>query len=194
MDTIQPTYEHLARDVLGCVYRFVLEHAYDRVGTTLPQLKPNQILRGWQSLATRPRTSEYCLITNTLQERHGTPIHHYQPNNDNDMGDLTVQQLIKHRVQVDFFNHSTNPAIDPARERAFIVTALANSTEGAGIFLGYNPLISLLYSEEMLCMNEVDMSHQLCQRYSVILHLTEIKGHTMPMRFTDDVKLILSNV
>ena len=176
------------------MYRFILEHVYDELGDKLPPLKPNQVIRGWQSLATRPRTSEYCVITDLAQERHGTPIHDYKPNLESDNGALSIWQLLKHRVQVDFFHHSTNPAIDPARERAFILSSFANSTECANLFQEYNPLISCLYCDDVLCMNEVDTSKQLCQRYSVVLHLTEIKGHTMPMRFTDQVKLKLTNV
>ena len=186
--------EPVANDVLGCVCRFILEHIYSPLNTGLPPLTPTQVIRGWQSLASRPRTNEYCVITDLIQERHGLPMHDYQPSDDSDLGTLSIQELLKHSVQVDFFNHSIDPANDPARERAFILTSLANSTECAAIFNEYNPLISFLYCDEIVCLNEVDTSHQLHQRYTITLHLSEIKRHSMPMRFTDSVKIKTTNV
>lgn len=190
----QGTYNPLSNDVLGCIYRLILEHIYDPFSDDLPQLQPSQIMRGWQSLANRPRTNEYCVITDLMQERHGTPIHDYQPSQDSNLGKLTVKQLLKHSVQVDFFNHSIDPTKDPARERAFILTSLANSTECTALLNEYNPLISCLFCDEMVCLNEVDTAHQLYQRYTVTLHISEIKGHSMPMRFTDQVKLKTTNI
>lgn len=179
------TITSLENDVLSCVRRFVIDHCYDKFTDKLPQLRPEQVIRGRQALANRLRENEYCVITVITQERKGTAIHDYEPNkNDND-GKLTLIQTVLSSVQIDFYNHSAKAGYDPANERANIAASYANSTECAKIFHGYNPLISCMYSDEPITFPEVDDSHQITQRTSITLHLCESKGHSLPMHFID---------
>lgn len=186
--------EKLSNDVLGCTYRFILEHAFDRCNGELKQLSHNQILRGWQHMAIAPKFDEFCVITSISQTRHGTPIHNYAPNANDNSGSLGIQHLLLHNVQIDFFCNPKSGSDNRAYERAFIVAALANSTECAAIFQSYNPLISCLYSDEILNFSEIDEMHQMRHRYSVTLHLSEVKTHTMPQHFVSALGLQTNNV
>lgn len=186
--------EKFSNDVLGCVYRFILEHAYDRCNGELKQLNPNQILRGWQHMAIAPRFDEFCVITPISQTRRCSPLHNYTPNTDDNLGSLDIQHLLLHNVQIDFFCNPKSGYDNRAYERAFIVAALANSTECAAIFQSYNPLISCLYSDDIQPLWEQDEMHQVRHRYSVTMHLSENKTHATPQCFFDSLDFQLHNV
>lgn len=174
-----------AVDILGCVYRFILNHAHDE---TAPQLRDGQILRGWQSLPTAPPFDEYCIITELSTVRHGTNAYKVEESATQAGMRVTAAQY-EHLVQVDFLSSDAPAAAAASRHRVLITEMLLNAYYANKMFKELNPALSVLYCDAPVSLAEPDETHRLRQRHTLTLHIGQTVVHTMPIDIVETVRI-----
>lgn len=166
-------------DILGAVYDFVLAYAWR--DDDCPQLKPDQIVRGWQNSGTLPRqTSEFCVLTLRQSVTHGKPIARRKVTDDDYHRAIT--KLVDHTVQVDFC--SAEPFVLPqvTKLRADLLDAVAYSPEAVEFFQGISPNLNCNYGDGVTDLSYFDGDKLYTARYMVTLHLSEIQNSQLYLK------------
>ncbi len=175
----------LANDILGSVYRFILNHAH---GDGISPLEKMQILRGWQSLPTAPPFDEYCILSHLSSIRHGTNayelIDKQQP-----IGQRVTAAYFEHLVQVDFLSTDDPGVAAASRMRVLITEMVVNSYDAKRLFEKLNPSLSVLYCDGPVSLAELDETHRLRQRHTLTLHIGQTVKHTMPIDIVETVRI-----
>lgn len=177
----------LGRDILACVHRLICDHICAEPG--LPALAPDQVLRGNQTSMFAPAGDEYCIFYEVNHVTHGTPGRHFPGDNTKKIG-----QLLHYTVQCDFYSTDLHGDFIKARERAHIMELLANNGDLAWILKQYSPVLSCLYADPATSLTELNDGQNFQHRYSVNLHVSEYKMHSVKQAYFDSVGLHLTNV
>lgn len=186
ISSLAPPLPEPSRDLLSAVIEFVRSCCY-YPPDGLPQLPLSSFVRAWQSLAQLPEgVSEYCIVTDLTQVRHGTNTYFYRDSADKvALGTLTTGKLVEHQVQVDFMGTDPQTPLEWPRARASLVELIANSTEGNALLQRINPSLSLMYCDDVQSVPELDEAHNLRGRHFVVLHIGQNVLATLPQEFIE---------
>ena len=159
-------------DVLGAVYDFVQAFAWRN--DDVPQLKDDQIIRGWQNTGTLPQGStEFCVITLLQSVRHGTPVN--TALKDDYEYSAQYEKLKEHFISVDFC--SAEPYVLPqaTKLRADILEMISFSPHGVEFFQKVSPALSIMYAEGVQDLSFLDPDKVYTARYQLTLHVSELQ-------------------
>ena len=174
-------------DVLGAVHTFITQFAQI---PGVPELKPSNILRGWEALSTIPAVAELCIITLLQTIRHGFDASFFVPNSDPAaLSELSLEKLSEYVVQVDFVGLAHAIAPDVTLRRATQVEMVANSIYSPGIFSRIAPGLSCLYCEGVQSLGEIGGDSSIKHRHMLTLHLSGVQQTRLPVSTFDGVSL-----
>ncbi len=174
-----------ATDLLGCVYRFVRDYAFD---DHAPKLSDEQILRGWQSLPTAPPSNEFCIITHLSTVRHGSNAYRVVDSNAADGARVTAA-MYEHLVQIDYLSTDDYAAAAASRRRVLIAEMMLNAYYVNSLFKHLNPAFSVLYCDAPNSLAEIDDTHRLRQRHTLTLHIGQTVELAMPIDIVETVRI-----
>ena len=181
----------MMEDVLGAVNDFILTYCKT---DTLPALEQNQIVRGWQNLASAlPANSrEYVILTLLSMERHGTNAHIYKETSSGGLVQ-TIARLGEHMVQVDFCCSYPDQNEEVARTRADLLEMLSRDALAVDFYKAYG--FSILYADGIRPLPFLDPeTKQWIARYTVTIHLEGWTKYPLPVQSSDRVGLYIENV
>lgn len=182
----------MMQDVLGAVNDFVL--AYIKRGEELPALTQNQIVRGWQNLvsALPANTREYVVLTLLASQRHGTNVHLYEQDKDDETVE-TITRHAEHMVQADFCCSYPDQREERARLRAELLELLSRDALAVDFYTAYG--FSCLYADDVKSLSFLDPeTKQWVARYTVTIHLEGWTKYPLPVQSADNVGLYFENV
>lgn len=184
---------NVGADIFGVMFRLIKTYAHN--GSDIPPLQDEQIIRARQSLVLSSKFSEYCVLTLLSSIRHGTNAYQNNaPGSGSDLGNVTMSKCIEHMMQVDFLG------IDPLikqyipMQRASIFESIVNSDIGVTFVKSINPLLSILYTDDIQSSAELNESHLFRDRYSVVVHLNEHHDLSVPLAYIDNIDLRTENI
>lgn len=159
-------------DLLGVMYDFVQMHA--KRCADIPPLRDEQILRGWQNLATLPAdTPEFCVLSMVRSVRHGMPC---------DIPKITkcsyssqLHCVMEHVVQADFCSASpiTDPQITETRANLLHMVCVSGIS-GEFLKRSSGGTLAMLYADDVQSAAFLDPDSSYTARYFFQMHITEI--------------------
>ncbi len=176
---------HFANDILGCIFQFIRDCAYD---DRTPKLSDAQILRGWQSLPTAPPANEYVVITHLTASRHGTNAYKTIDSGEA-IGRRITAAHYEHLVQVDFLSTDEPTIAAISRRRVLMSEMMLNAYYMNNYMHHLNPAFSVLYCDAPTSLAEPDEAHRLRQRHTLTIHISETVEHTMPIDIVETVHI-----
>lgn len=182
-------------DVLGVVCDFV--YYFSQIDEpTVPKLKREQIIRGWQALGVAPASDELCIVTLLSSTRTSIDSPSrccISKDEAAEPSKLKIQQRLEHTVQIDFA--ALSQRLDPSitKRRADQIYMMAHSPYAAGFFCARNPRMSCLFCDPPTSLGELDGVHALKHRHLITMHVSENQVMTLPVSTFDRVTLYTEN-
>lgn len=164
-------------DILGIVYDFVQTFAK---ADGADAYTDEQIVRGFQNLASPPRTTEFCTLTLLSAIKQGTDWQCWTntKKTDPEPFEQHLSVVMDQMVQIDMC--SAEPQVLPqvTLERAQALQLIANSNVATDFFEKQsNGTMTCLYAEDVQNLSGFDDTKTYTARYMIRLHLG-VKAHT----------------
>lgn len=174
-------------DVLGVMYDFV--RAFSWRSADVPKLRRDQVLRGWQNLATLPAdTPEFCVISLVRSVRHGFPCN--TPKVTAKCYEAQLSTVMEHVVQADFCSASPVIDADVTRLRADLLHTVCCGRAAYDFIQGQSRDLAMLYADDVQSAAFLDPDSSYSARYFFQMHITErIYTNYMPLPSFDSVTL-----
>lgn len=133
-------------------------------------IDPNNILQGYESRTTLPKTQDFCIISNGDFERVGTNVQKYFDEQ------TEIHKLTRYGVIIDFVGQDR----ETQATRASNVEILARSLEALAFFQQYG--IGVLYADSPQYIPYVYEGKSYSHRYRVQLNLEQWNTVTIPVQ------------